>query len=233
MVRLAARRHDQVRREPAEEVRGHRQLPLLPRGDPRHLVRDARDVPALVRARREAVPRRQPAHQAVPVLGVGDRRGAGAAPGRDLPRRGLHPAEGDEAARQGRLLAVLLLLHLAQREGRDHRLPDRADARRVPRVHAAELLRQHARHQPGLPADERPAGLPDPAGARGDARAATTASTTASRSARRRRSRARRSTCTRRSTRSGPGTSTGPGTSRTTSGSSTGCAATTRRCRTS
>ena len=39
----------------------------------------------------------------------------GAASRRDLPRRGLHPAEGDEAARQGRLLAVLLLLHLAQR----------------------------------------------------------------------------------------------------------------------
>ena len=32
MVRLAPRRHHQVRREPAEEVRGHRQFPLLPRG---------------------------------------------------------------------------------------------------------------------------------------------------------------------------------------------------------
>ena len=87
----------------------------------------ARHVPALVRPRREDVPRRQPAHQAVPVLGVGDRRGADAAPRRDLPRRGLHPAEGDEAAGQGRLHAVLLLLHLAQHEGRADRVPDRAD----------------------------------------------------------------------------------------------------------
>ncbi len=100
---------------PPKKLRGHRQLPLLPRRDARHLARDARHVPALVRARREDLPRRQPAHQAVPVLGVGDRRGPVAAPRRDLPRRGLHPAEGDEAPRQGRLLAVLLLLHLAQR----------------------------------------------------------------------------------------------------------------------
>ncbi len=45
-------------------------------------------------------------------------RGAGPAPRRDLPRRGLHPAEDDEAARQGRLHPVLLLLHLAQHQGR-------------------------------------------------------------------------------------------------------------------
>ena len=38
------------------------------------------------------LPRRQPAHQALPVLGMGDRRGPGEAPRRDLPRRGLHPA---------------------------------------------------------------------------------------------------------------------------------------------
>ena len=31
MVRLAAGRHDQVRREPAEEIRGHRQRPFLRR----------------------------------------------------------------------------------------------------------------------------------------------------------------------------------------------------------
>jgi starch synthase (maltosyl-transferring) len=46
---------------------------------------------------REDLPRRQPAHQAVPVLGVADPRGQRPAPGRDLPGRGLHPAEGDEA----------------------------------------------------------------------------------------------------------------------------------------
>ena len=53
-------------------------------------------------------------------------------PGRDLPRRGLHPAEGDEAARQGRLHAVLFLLHLAQHQGGADRLSDRADADGMP-----------------------------------------------------------------------------------------------------
>ena len=42
-------------------------------------------------------------------------------PGRDLPRRGVHPAEGDEAARQARLHPVLFLLHLAEHEGRADR----------------------------------------------------------------------------------------------------------------
>ena len=40
---------------------------------------------------------------------------------RDLPRRGLHPAEDDEAAREDRLPAVLHLLHLAQHEAGAHR----------------------------------------------------------------------------------------------------------------
>ena len=44
------------------------------------------------------LPRRQPAHQAVRRSGSGDRRGQARPPGRDLPRRGVHPAEGDVAA---------------------------------------------------------------------------------------------------------------------------------------
>ena len=78
----------------------------------------------------------------------------------DLPLGGLHAAEDDEAAGQGRLHAVLHLLHLAQHQGGADRVPDRADAERMPPVHAAEFLRQHAGHQPVLPADERAAGLP-------------------------------------------------------------------------
>ena len=53
------------------------------------VARAARRRPVLGRARREDLPRRQPAHQAVPVLGVADRRGPGAAPRRrsSSPRR--------------------------------------------------------------------------------------------------------------------------------------------------
>ena len=118
------------------------------------LVRAARRRAVLGGARREDLPRRQPAHQAVPVLGMDDPRGAGPLSRRDLPRRGLHPAEGDEAPRQGRLHPVLYLLHLAQHQGGADRVSDRADARRECReYYAAELLRQHARHQSVFPAD--------------------------------------------------------------------------------
>ena len=70
----------------------------------------------LDRRGRAHLPRRQSAHQAVPVLGVGDRRGQARASRRDLPRRGVHAAEGDAPARQARLHAVVHLLHVAQHE---------------------------------------------------------------------------------------------------------------------
>ena len=169
MVRLAAGRHDQVCREPAEEVRGHRQRPLLSGGAAGALVRAARRRAVLGRAWGQDLPGRQPAHQAGAVLGVADPRGARSPSRRDLPGGGLHPAEDDEAARQGRLHPELYLLHLAQHQGGADRIPDRADARRVRRLHAAELLRQHAGHQPGVPPDQRPAGVSESPGARGDA----------------------------------------------------------------
>ena len=217
VVRLAPGRHDQVRREPAQEVRGHRQRPLLPGRPARDLVRAARRRAVLGRPGRQDLPGRQPAHQAGAVLGMDDPRGARPAPRRDLPGRGVHPPEDDEAARQGRLHPVLLVLHLAQHQGRADRVPDRADPGRAQGVHAAELLRQHARHQPGAPADQRPGGLPEPPGAGRDPVHASTASTTASSCARARRSRARRSISIPRNTRSRPGTTTGPATSATTS----------------
>ncbi len=50
-------------------------------------------------------------------------------PDADLPRRGVHAAEGDAPAGQARLHAVLHLLHLAQHQARADRVLHRADAR--------------------------------------------------------------------------------------------------------
>ncbi len=96
--------------------------------------------------------------------------------GHDLPVGGVHAAEGDVPAREGRLLAVVHVLHVAPHEAGVHRLPDRTHRARVARgaAHRAarllpsELLRQHAGHQSGLPAALRSRGLPDPGRARGD-----------------------------------------------------------------
>ena len=84
----------------------------------RPLGRAARRLPVLDRPWRDDLPRRQPPHQAVPVLGLGHPGGLGPASRRDLPGRGVHPPQGDEAAGQARLLAVVQLLHLAERQVR-------------------------------------------------------------------------------------------------------------------
>ena len=55
---------------------------------------------------------------------------------------------------QGRLPPVLHVLHVAHHEGRADRVPDRA-VRPGLGVHAAELLRQHARHPARVPAARR------------------------------------------------------------------------------
>ena len=83
-------RVSEVRGEPAQALPGHPQ-PRLGDGRPKGALEgDPRRRPPLVRRRRDRVPRRQPAHEARPVLGVADRRGAQAAPGDRLPLRGLH-----------------------------------------------------------------------------------------------------------------------------------------------
>ena len=75
----------------------------------------------------------------------------------DLPRRGLHPAEGDEAARQGRLHPVLFLLHLAQHQGGADRVSDRADRRPTCRyVMRPNFFVNTPDINPTLPADQRP-----------------------------------------------------------------------------
>ena len=147
---------------------------------------------------REDLPRRQPAHQAAAVLGVDDPRGAGPPSRRDLPRRGVHPAEDDEAPRQARLHPVLHLLHLAQHEAGADRLPDRADADRVPPTTCG---RTSSSTRPTSTRyylqTERAAGLPGRGSSWPRRSPATTASTTASSSARRRRCPARRNISTR------------------------------------
>ena len=80
------RRHDQVRREPAQEVPGHLQLQLGHAGLEGAVGGVAADRALLGRRRREGLPRRQPAHEAVPVLGVADQGGPRRRPRRDLPR---------------------------------------------------------------------------------------------------------------------------------------------------
>ncbi|MFC7540872.1 hypothetical protein ACFQU2_17355 [Siccirubricoccus deserti] len=98
-----------------------------------------------------------------------DRRGTRPSPGCGVPRRGLHPAEDHVPAGQDRLFAILHLLHLAQREGRDHRVSGGAGEWSATRVLPAAFLRQHAGHQPDLPAGLRSARLPDPCRAGDDA----------------------------------------------------------------
>ena len=82
----------------------------------------------LGRSRRAHLPRRQPAHQDVRLLGVADRRGARAAT-RDVIFlvRSVHAAEGDAVPGQGRVHPVVHLLHLAQHEGGADRVLHRAD----------------------------------------------------------------------------------------------------------
>ena len=121
VVPPAARRHDQVRGEPAEEVPGHLSVRLRVRRLAGALDELKRVIVFWiehgVRIFRVDNPHTKPFR----VLGVGDRRDQAAASRRDLPVRGVHAAEGDAVPREVRLLAVVHLLHLAQHEGGDRR----------------------------------------------------------------------------------------------------------------
>ena len=127
-------------------------------------------APVLGRRGRADLPRRQPAHQEPRVLGVGDRRGEARLPRRDLPRRGVHPAEADALPREARLQPVLHLLRLAQLAPGAHRVPDRARARAGTRLPAAEPVAEHARHPHRVPAARRAARVRRPPRPGGDAR---------------------------------------------------------------
>ena len=75
-----SRRINQVRREPAQEVPGYRQHRLLLRRARCGLGGVARRRAVLGRTGRQDLPRRQPAYQARPILGMDDPRGPGATP---------------------------------------------------------------------------------------------------------------------------------------------------------
>ena len=169
VVPIPPRRLDPLRREPAEEIRGHRQCRFLqPR--PRGVVDGvARHRAVLDRPGGAHLPRRQPAHQAAAVLGVADPRSEGALPRGDLPVGGFHAAEDDAGAGQGRVHPVLHLFHLAQHKAGIDRIPDRTGPRPGEGIFPAQFLHQHARHPAGLSAGGRPAGVPHPAGAGGHA----------------------------------------------------------------
>ena len=92
LVRAPPRRHDPVRREPAQEVPGHLPARLRERGLAGPVGGARRRLPLLDRHGRHDVPRRQPAHQGVRLLGVGDPDDPRRDPGGHLPGRGVHPA---------------------------------------------------------------------------------------------------------------------------------------------
>jgi starch synthase (maltosyl-transferring) len=106
MVRLAAGRDHQVRREPAEEVRGHRQRPFLPRA-PAGLWYALRDIVLFwaekgVRIFRVDNPHTKP----LPFWEWMIREVQTAIPTRSS-WRSLYPAEDDEAAGKVGLQPVL------------------------------------------------------------------------------------------------------------------------------
>jgi starch synthase (maltosyl-transferring) len=117
-------------------------------------------VRVLDRAPGQDLSRRQPAHQAIPLLGVGARRAQTRAPGCDFSVRGVYPTESHALSREVRLYTVVLLLHVAQYESGAHGVLHRAGADRRPRVHAPEPVCEHPRHSARLLAARRPSCVP-------------------------------------------------------------------------
>ena len=122
VVQPPAGRDAEVRREPAQEVPGHLQRQLAVRGLAPPLAGAAGRRPVLGHARRARLPRRQPAHEADPVLGVADPQGPRPVPRRRLPRRGVHAPGDDAHAREGGLQPVLHVLHVEELALRPHRV---------------------------------------------------------------------------------------------------------------
>ena len=174
MVLHPPRRHDQVRREPAQEVRGHLPAQLLVRRPARRSGTRCRDVFRFwighgVRIFRVDNPHTKPFAFWEWVIA----RGPAGVSRRDLPGRGVHPAQADAGAGQARVHPVLHLFHLAQRARPSW--PSTRPSWPTPDdggVFPGQLLGQHAGHPPRVPAGGRAAGLPDPPGARRHAVAA-------------------------------------------------------------
>ena len=85
VVPAAPGRHAEVRREPAQALPGHLQLQLGHARLAGPVERLARRLPALDGVRDQVLPRGQPPHEAVPVLGVADQGGPQGRPRRGLP----------------------------------------------------------------------------------------------------------------------------------------------------
>ncbi len=126
------------------------------RGLARPLAGAARRRAALGRLRREGLPRRQPAHQAVRVLGVADRRG---------PRVDRDVVFLAEAFTRRAVMRQLAKIGFSQSytyftwKNSRWELTEYVDGARLRRragVLPAELLRQHAGHPPRLPPARRP-----------------------------------------------------------------------------
>ena len=177
--RAPPRRHDPLRREPAQEIPGH--LPVR--------LRDARTGGRCGTALHErrsrsgssTASRSSASTTRTPSLrrsGSGDRRDQARPPGRDLPGRGVHRGRKVmyRLAKLG-FSQSLHLLHVAQREAGADRVLHRAHDAAGRRVLPPELLAEHAGHPARGPAGGRPAGVRRAARARGDARRRTTAST--------------------------------------------------------
>ncbi len=170
MVSTSPRRHDQVRRKPSEEVPGHRAVRFRVRGLARAVAGAPRRHHVLGRARRADLPRRQPAHQDAPVLGMADRSRPRAGRRRHPAVGSVHAARAHALPRQVRLHAVVHLLHLEEQQGRSGPVLHRADHDGDARVFPAESLCQHARHPARVPAARRAAGLRGAPAARRHAR---------------------------------------------------------------
>ena len=100
VVHDPARRHDRLRREPAQEVPGHLPPQLRQRLRGRE-PRGAAHRAALDRARRHDLPRRQPAHEAGAFLGVAAARDPADEPRGGLPLGGVHQAGHDAGTGAG------------------------------------------------------------------------------------------------------------------------------------
>ncbi len=108
VVSLAAGWDRAVRREPAEEIRRHPAAELRDAAMEGALGGAARRGPLLDRPGRADLSRGQPAHQAVRVLGVADRRGAPPPPRCAVSGRSVHTAEGHAASGEGRASTSLI-----------------------------------------------------------------------------------------------------------------------------
>ena len=171
MVPASAGRHDQVRREPAEEVPGHLPVRLRVGGLAGAVARAEGRDRVLDRARRDDLPRRQPAHQAVPLLGVGARRDPQARTPRrsSSPRRSRGRRSCATSRRSGFSQSYSYFTWRNAKAEIEEYFTELTQTE-VARVHAAEPVRRTRRTSCTSTCRRAAAGVPGAPGARRDAR---------------------------------------------------------------